>query len=188
MSLRSNSCRLPEDSADGAAAAATPRGLLPAWRSVLRLETTPHAVGLGLAMGVFVAFLPILGAQMMIAGMIAWLGRANVGAALLGTWAGNPITWPLMWVASYLIGISLLGEAGPMTVDELQRTLARLGEARPHSVGWLTMFHGARTLLWPILKPLFVGGLVLGLISGAALYFIGRRAAEAFRTRSQQAV
>lgn len=187
MSLRPKSCRDSEDSADGVAAVARP-GLLPAWRSVLHLESTPHAVGLGLAMGVFVAFLPILGAQMMVAGMIAWLGRANVGAALLGTWAGNPITWPLMWVASYLIGISLLGEAGAMTVDELQRTLARLGETRPHSVGWLTMLEGTRTLLWPILKPLFVGGLVLGLISGAALYFIGRRAAEAFRTRSQQAV
>ena len=185
MSLRSQSCLDPSDSADGAAAVARP-GLLPAWRSILRLEATPHAVGLGLAMGVFVAFLPILGAQMMIAAMIAWLGRAHVGAALLGTWAGNPITWPMMWVASYLIGISLLGEAGAMTVDEMQRTLARLGEARPQSVGWLTMLDGAKTLLWPILKPLFVGGLVLGLISGGALYFIGRRAAEAFRTRSQQ--
>jgi uncharacterized protein (DUF2062 family) len=161
-------------------------GLLPAWRAIMRLEATPHAVGLGLAMGVFVAFLPILGAQMMIAAMIAWVGRANVGAALLGTWAGNPITWPMMWVASYLIGISLLGEAGAMTVDELQRTLVRLGDPPPASVGWLTVLDGAKTLLWPILKPLFVGGLVLGLISGGALYFIGRRAAEAFRTRSQQ--
>lgn len=152
----------------------------------MRLEATPHAVGLGLAMGVFVAFLPIFGAQMLIAAVIAWLGRANVGAALLGTWAGNPITWPMMWIASYLIGISLLGEAGAMTVDELQRTLTRLGETAPENVGWLTVVDGAKTLLWPIMKPLFVGGLVLGLISGGALYFIGRRAAEAFRTRNQQ--
>ncbi len=92
----------------------------------------------------------------------------------------------MMWVASYLIGISLLGEAGAMTVDEMQRTLARLGDHAAASVGWLTVLEGARTLLWPIMKPLFVGGLVLGLISGGALYFIGRRAAEAFRTRSQQ--
>jgi uncharacterized protein len=185
MSLQFQSCREPSDTADGG----TPRGsrdLLQAWRSVLRLEATPHAVGLGLAMGVFVAFLPIFGAQMLMAAMIAWLGRANIGAALLGTWAGNPITWPMMWVASYLIGISMLGEAGAMTVDELQRTLTRLGESAPESVGWLTMIDGAKALLWPIMKPLFVGGLVLGLISGGALYFIGRRAAEAFRTRSQQ--
>jgi uncharacterized protein (DUF2062 family) len=182
MPLRSPARHQPSESADGAAR----HGLLRAWRAMARLEATPHAVGLGLAMGVFVAFLPILGAQMMIAAMFAWLGRANVGAALLGTWAGNPITWPMMWVASYLIGISLLGEAGAMTVDELQRTLARLGEARPESVSWLTMIDGTKTLLWPILKPLFIGGLVLGLISGGALYFIGRRAAEAFRTRSQQ--
>jgi len=175
----------PEPSDTSSVAVARP-GLLPAWRSIVRLETTPHAVGLGLAMGVFVAFLPILGVQMLLAGMIAWVGRANVGAALLGTWAGNPITWPMMWVASYLIGISLLGEAGAMTVDELQRTLVRLRATPPETVGWLTMIDGAKTMLWPILKPLFAGGLVLGLIFGGALYFIGRRAAEAFRTRSQQ--
>jgi uncharacterized protein (DUF2062 family) len=92
----------------------------------------------------------------------------------------------MMWVASYLIGITLLGEAGAMTVDDLQRTLARLGETPAASVGWPAMVDGAKTLLWPIMKPLFVGGLVLGLISGGALYFIGRRAAEAFRTRNQQ--
>ena len=162
------------------------RDLVSTWRSVMRLEATPHALGLGLAMGVFVAFLPILGAQMMMAAMIAWVGRAHVGAALLGTWAGNPVTWPMMWVASYLIGISLLGEAGAMTVDEMLRTLAWFREIRPESANWLIVIEGAKTLLWPILKPLFLGGLVLGLISGGALYFIGRRAAEAFRTRSQQ--
>jgi uncharacterized protein len=185
MPLRTQSSDEPSAPTDGVAAGARP-DLLQAWRSILGLEATPHAVGLGLAMGVFVAFLPIFGAQMLIAAMIAWLGRANVGAALLGTWAGNPITWPMMWVASYLIGISVLGEAGAMTVDDLQRTLTRFGETLPGSVGWLAMVEGARTLLWPIMKPLFVGGLVLGLISGGALYFIGRRAAEAFRTRNQQ--
>lgn len=172
--------------AKSVAVAARAGGLLPAWRSILRLEATPHAVALGLATGVFVAFLPILGVQMVVAAMIAWLGRANVGAALLGTWAGNPITWPMMWVASYLIGITLLGEAGAMTVEELQRTLAQLGDTPPHRMSWMAMFDGAKAVLWPILKPLFVGGLVLGLISGSALYFIGRRAAEAFRTRSPQ--
>jgi uncharacterized protein (DUF2062 family) len=182
MPLHSTTRLQPTESADGV----TRRGLRSAWRALARLEATPHSVGLGLAMGVFVAFLPILGAQMMIAAMIAWVGRANVGAALLGTWAGNPFTWPMMWVASYLIGISLLGEAGAMTVDQLQSTLARLGETRPESVSWLSVVDNAKTLLWPILKPLFLGGLVLGLISGGALYFIGRRAAEAFRTRSQQ--
>lgn len=161
------------------------RNVRRAWASVLRLETTPHAVGLGLATGVFVAFLPVLGIQMLIAVVIAWAGRANVGAAVLGTWAGNPLTWPAMWVGSYLLGIVLLGEAGAMTVEELQRTIARLAEAPVSRVDPLAMLNTAGQLLWPILKPLFVGSLVLGLISGSALYFIGRRAAEVFHTRRQ---
>ncbi|MFN3743551.1 MAG: DUF2062 domain-containing protein [Hyphomicrobiaceae bacterium] len=156
------------------------------WASVLSFETTPHAVGLGLATGVFVAFLPVLGVQMLMAMAIAWAGRANVGAAVLGTWAGNPLTWPAMWVGSYLLGIMLLGEAGAMTVDEVQRTLVRLAEAPASRADPLTMLDTLSRFLWPILKPLFVGSLVLGLISGAALYFIGRRAAEVFSIRRQQ--
>ncbi len=156
-----------------------------AWLDVMRQQTTPHAVGLGLATGVFAAFVPVLGAQMLIAVAIAWLGRASIGAALLGTWAGNPLTWPAMWVASYVLGVMLLGETRAMTVDELQILLSRLGEPSLHRIGWLAMMESTTTLLWPILKPLFVGGLVLGLISGCALYFIGRRAAEAFHTRRE---
>jgi uncharacterized protein len=162
------------------------RSVRRAWAMVLRLETTPHAVGLGLATGVFVAFLPVLGVQMLVAMAIAWAGRANVGAAVLGTWAGNPLTWPAMWVGSYLLGIMLLGEAGAMTVEEIQRTLARLAETPVSRADPLTMLDTVGRFLWPILKPLFVGSLVLGLISGSALYFIGRRAAEVFNTRRQQ--
>jgi uncharacterized protein (DUF2062 family) len=73
-----------------------------------------------------------------------------------------------------------------MTAEELQRTLTSVAEASTFRLDPLSMMNAAGKLLWPILKPLFVGGLVLGLISGAALYFIGRRAAEAFRTRRQQ--
>lgn len=156
------------------------------WASVLRLETTPHAVGLGLATGVFVAFLPVLGVQMLMAMAIAWAGRANVGAAVLGTWAGNPLTWPAMWVGSYLLGIMLLGEAGAMTVDDVQRTLVHLAETPVSRTDPLALLNTIGQFLWPILKPLFVGSLVLGLISGAALYFIGRRAAEVFNTRRRQ--
>jgi uncharacterized protein (DUF2062 family) len=158
-------------------------GLRGAWASVLRLETTPHAVGLGLATGVFVAFLPVLGVQMLVAIAIAWAGRANVGAAVLGTWAGNPFTWPVMWIGSYLLGIMLLGEVGAMSIEELQRTLARIAETSTSRMDPLGMLDTVGKLLWPILKPLFVGSLVLGLISGSALYFIGRRAAEVFNTR-----
>jgi len=162
------------------------RGVRQAWLSVLRLETTPHAVGLGLATGVFVAFLPVLGVQMLIAVAIAWAGRANVGAAVLGTWAGNPLTWPAMWVGSYLLGIMILGETGAMSVDEVQRTLWRLSEARIFRTDPLAMLDTVGKLLWPILKPLFVGSMVLGLISGSALYFIGRRAAAVIHTRRRK--
>ncbi len=178
----------PAERRDGSSGGVTdaPSGFAPAWQSILRLESTPHAVGLGLATGVFVSFLPVLGIQMLMAAAIAWLGRANIGAALLGTWAGNPITWPMMWVASYLIGITLLGDTGVMTVEELQRTVSRLLDASPSRVGWFAIMNGALAILWPIMKPLFLGSFILGLTAGAVLYVVGRRAAEVFHTRRLQ--
>ncbi len=79
------------------------------WRRLMRLHATPHEIALGCAAGVFAAFTPFLGFQMLLAGSIAFLLRVNVPAALLGTFAGNPLSWPAIWAASYVAGAWTLG-------------------------------------------------------------------------------
>ena len=79
------------------------------WRRMMRLHATPHEIALGCAAGVFAAFTPFLGFQMLLAGAIAFVLRVNVPAALLGTFAGNPLSWPAIWAASYVAGAWTLG-------------------------------------------------------------------------------
>ena len=85
-------------------------------KRILRLRATPHAIAAGVAAGVFAAFLPFLGFHILIAAALAWLIRGNILAAALGTAAvGNPLSFPLMWAATYAGGRVLL-HAGPAHV------------------------------------------------------------------------
>jgi uncharacterized protein (DUF2062 family) len=138
-----------------------------------RLPASRHAIALGLAVGVFAAFQPVLGFQMLLAGALAWLLGASVGAAILGTFVGSPVTWPLMWLASYHLGAALTGETHAVTLDELWSALSSVRAfAAPEAAG-----AAAGQLVRQIFYPLMVGAIPLGLMAGAAFYVIVMRAA-----------
>jgi hypothetical protein len=147
------------------------------WLRLGRLEANPHAVGLGLAAGAFAAFLPLIGLQMAIAGLIAWFGRASVAAALLGTFAGNPLTWPMIWLVSYKLGVALLGLGEAATAAEIGAAISRLSEASGPTLPERIEASGA--ILGPVLIPLATGAVALGLTAALILYYIVRKAAEA---------
>src|SRR5690606_27489557 len=62
---------------------------------VRRLSATPHAVALGFAAGVFVSATPFIGFHMVLAALTAWIIGGSIVAAILGTFVGNPLTYPL---------------------------------------------------------------------------------------------
>jgi uncharacterized protein (DUF2062 family) len=128
-------------------------------KRVLRLTATPHAVAAGVAAGAFASFLPYLGFHFIIAGVLAWLLRGNLIASALGTAVGNPITFPFIWGCSLGLGRYVLdgSEPGQLKPLELGRVLWELDFA----------------LLWqPFLKPMTVGGAMLGALCGLILYLV----------------
>jgi uncharacterized protein (DUF2062 family) len=141
----------------------------------VRLRDNPHALALGLAIGVFVTFQPILGFQMLLSGALAWMLGASVAAALIGTFVGCPLTWPLMWLASYHLGAVLLGYPQAVTVGDLWAALSGLGAVADtaDAVG-----DAAADLARQVFYPLAMGALPLGLLAAAAMYFIVRRGLE----------
>ena len=138
------------------------------WKRILRLRATPHAIAAGVAAGAFAAFLPFLGLHVLIAAGLAWVLRGNMIAAALGTAAiGNPLSYPVIWAATYAGGRLLL-HAGPAS------------SAPMHIGSQLRHMHFAA--LWhPLLEPMTVGGIPLGILAGALLYFPIRAAVSAFR-------
>ena len=149
-------------------------------KRVLRITATPHAVAAGVAAGAFTSFTPFMGLHFLAAAALAWIVRGNLLASALGTFVGNPITFPFIWATSLSTGRWMLGlddESAP--VD--------LGTAMSDVLGSLWSFDGeqaARGLaaIWePVFWPMLLGGAPWGLLVAGVVYWLTYRAALVFR-------
>ena len=128
-----------------------------------RLSESPHAVALGFAVGVFSAATPFLGTHMVMAALIAWAVGGSIVAAVLGTFFGNPLTYPLLWYTTYEVGHLMLG-----------------GRAVKHNIDLSNgIFQSSLEKLWPILKPMSLGCIPVGLALAALSYVLSLSRAEA---------
>ncbi len=66
-----------------------------------------RSVAGGLALGLFVGFLPILG-QMFVAAALAIMLRVNLPLAVTGVWVTNPVTMAPIYFFSYKVGALIL--------------------------------------------------------------------------------
>ena len=88
---------------------------------LVRLSDTTHNIALGLAIGMGVSFTPLLGTHFIQAGILAWLLRANIFSAMMGTFIGNPWTFPFIWWGGISLGkflFSLWGIEGTGTIPD----------------------------------------------------------------------
>ena len=79
---------------------------------LLRINASAHSIALGCALGVFAVFTPFLGLQMTIAALLALALRGSVLASAVGSFAGNPLTYPIIWISTFTAGNVLLGQLG----------------------------------------------------------------------------
>lgn len=145
------------------------------WRSaqyfakrVLRLTATPHAIAAGVAAGVFASFTPFIGLHFIIAALLAWVLAGNLVASALGTAIGNPLTFPVIWASTYKLGCLIL----PDTEDQ---------GISPTGLGRM-LRHLEFSQVWePLLKPMIVGALPIGIGFGLVFYLVTRWAVSSFR-------
>ena len=70
-----------------------------------RLPASNYAISSGVACGAMVSFTPLLGLHFLLAIVFAFIIRGNIIAALIGTFVGNPLTFPFIWGLIYNIGV-----------------------------------------------------------------------------------
>ena len=148
-----------------------------------RLGGTPHAIALVIAAGAFAACLPYWGVQFLMAGLIAWVIRGSISAAVLGTFLANPLTVPLIWLASYRLGDAMLGGSGSLNALQLQQGLAESA-----ALLWAGSPSGpaaAADLLWLIIMPMSLWALPLGLLAAVIFYFLTKRSVIAYQRHRQ---
>jgi len=135
-----------------------------------RLSATPHAIALGFAAGTFAAVTPYIGTHLIMAALIAWIIGGSIVASVLGTFFGNPLTYPFLWYASYAVGNLLLGGKTTKKSIDLSQGL----------------FHSSFDHLWPILKPMSLGCIPVGIAVAISCYFLVRPMVEAYQRRRRR--
>lgn len=146
-------------------------------KRVLRLTATPHAIALGFAAGAFASCTPLVGFHFLTGFAIAFLVRGNLIASALGTSVGNPLTFPFIWAFTFKIGQWILHGHPP--------------ETDPHQVHRQFqhgLFESSLDAVWPMLKPMFVGAVPLGLVVGSVSYAVVYKSVEIYQRRRKQSL
>lgn len=143
------------------------RALRYVWHRVWRLADSPHVVAIGFAAGAFASFTPLVGFHFIIGFIVAWILRGNLIASAFGTAVGNPLSFPFIWFSIYEVGAWVLGSNGAGDKVDLSGGL----------------FASSLDTLLPLIKPMMIGGLLLGPIAGFVSYLIVKPAVAVYQSR-----
>jgi uncharacterized protein (DUF2062 family) len=119
---------------------------------ILRLRGKPEKVAGGMAIGIAVGLTPTVPLHFLLAILIAFLLDKSKLAAALGVWVGNPFMLPFVYLLDYKVGQFITSTAAP-----------------PLPFSSFSITHLVE-LGWTICYPLFIGGLVVGLLSFLPAY------------------
>lgn len=150
-----------------------------------RLPDPAHKISRGIAVGVFTSFTPLFGLHFVLAVVFAWAIRANIVAALLATFFGNPFTFPLIAAVSMEVGSILLGDRVlPLPLVWLSFTDAAndlwhnfIAIFTDETAHW----DGLRRFFDRVFMPYLVGGFFPGLAAGVASYFLSNPLIAAYQ-------
>ncbi len=139
------------------------------FRWLLTLRGSPESIGLGVAIGIFVACSPLLGIHVLMAIILSTLLGANRPAALATSFLNNPATFVPIYVLEYWVG-SLFWPGPP--VARVKQVLGQLLDQLT-STGFFHIrdhFTAVFELGWDVFIPMMIGGTLLGLLAGGAAY------------------
>ena len=145
------------------------------WHRLKRIPGSPESIAMGVACGVAASMMPFMGLHFLISMGIAWLIRASMIAAAIGTIVGNPWTFPFIWVGTYEFGVLLLGEGSLESGETPFRTMFG-GLYRSIETFDGTLFVDQ---VMPTLLPMIVGSIPVSIIAGVSAYFIVLRPVRA---------
>jgi uncharacterized protein len=169
-----------------------------------RLPDTPEKISRGIASGVFAAFTPFYGLHFVIAILLARITRGNILAALLGTFAGNPLTYIPIGIASLGTGYWILGrpfnaalfgldkrvtddyctlgcQFSNAFADIVYNVVATFTADTPHWTGLIAFYH-------EVFVPYLIGGIAPGLFFALLSYYLFVPIIAAYQKRRRKAL
>ena len=150
------------------------------WKKLIHLNADPHDIAFGLALGIFVGFLPIMGIQMAVAGLVCLPFRhANKPAAIAGVWITNPLTVIPIYAFIYWVGTFFYPADHLVTPSTIMAKMRAVLELE----GFVAQTKGFLALGADIFLPMCIGGAVVGLIAMIPTYFITKKSIAVYRRR-----
>jgi uncharacterized protein (DUF2062 family) len=130
-------------------------------KQLFRIKDTPHAIAVGVAVGVFFGFLPLWGVKTLLALGVTWLLRGNVIAAAITITLHDVLLpiMPLLLRWEYDLGYWLLSHP-----HELPPHLHLAHHSPSQWMHWSTFLTVGR--------PLLVGSLVIAVPIGVITYYL----------------
>jgi hypothetical protein len=138
-----------------------------------RIPSSPHRIAVGVAIGVFAVFTPFLGAQLLLAAVLCLVLRGSIVASFLASFVGNPLTYPMIWFSTYHLGHLLLGTSSPGQLKTFKHDATAIWDSVVTMSPSALM--NAVESIWPILKPMALGSLPLGVLAALLAYVASRR-------------
>ena len=129
-------------------------------RRLLALDDTPERIAKAFALGVFLAFSPLVGLHLFLGVALPFFFSLNRIAFLLGAFINNPWTLIPIYAAGTYLGGLVMGFPPRPTLPTFEWNLL-----------WSSAFWTQLVGQWHILKPMFVGSLILSIFLSTFSYF-----------------
>lgn len=158
---------------------------------ILHVDDSPQRIAKGLAIGVFIGFLPLMGIQMAIAFVTAAALKANKAMAMLGVWVSNPFTAIPVYYPCYRLGRWLLKIVTERNIDVDVRQLEKLLFETLSFHRLLVDFNNPvvwkelSTWLLKIGLELTIGGVIIGYLAARITYILTIKIVVFHRQRRQ---
>ncbi len=147
-------------------------------RGILHADDPPHAIALGIALGVFVALTPTVGFQMIAVVALASLLRANRAVGIPLVWISNPATFVPIYYPCYRIGCSFL-QVPPISIDWWMRLATP-----PAGISTAVTFYWRNVM--QVIAPLTLGCVVVATPISIAVYFMSYRWVHNYRRHKRE--
>jgi uncharacterized protein (DUF2062 family) len=143
---------------------------------VLHIDDTPHKIALGLALGLFIGWTPLIGLHILLAIVFSTLLRANKFAAFVSIWISNVFTFFIIYYPAYLFGSFLFNIFAPgraLSHQQVTDALNKLLSPGNMLTEFLTKEYWQHfwTLSKTIGPELWIGCTVIGTVVAVCAYF-----------------
>jgi uncharacterized protein (DUF2062 family) len=155
---------------------------------LLHIDDTPQRIARGMAVGLWVAWTPLMGFHMLIALGLSILFRANKALAIALVWLSNPFTLIPVYLPAYLVGRFFVGWVHPASLTDPKQVADLLGNLFSFR-NMLSCLHS--TAFWKELAVVFgkiglevsIGGFVIGSILAALGYYSSLHLVRYYRAK-----